>query len=264
MPASAQARTFDVKRIAIIGAGPSGLAAAKYLRGEQHFQHIDIFEQRSRVGGVWDYDPGPKTFPEDFNIPQTSPRAGLAKPVWSRSGTKQALGDRDGDFRWLSPMYDRLETNIPRTLMGFSDLDWPQDSQLFPKHETVTAYIEKYAQEVKSLIKFNTQVVQITPVESLEQEGHGWRVRTRDVREPGEGDDVREDVYDAVVAASGHFAVPFIPAISGLDEFRRRYPGAVSHSMYYKQPEQYKDKVSQVNRLSRCIRTNAELILYRK
>ncbi|KAK6400163.1 monooxygenase [Oleoguttula sp. CCFEE 5521] len=37
----------------------------------------------------------------------------------------------------LTPLYDRLETNIPRDLMGFSDLEWPDDTQLFPNHETV-------------------------------------------------------------------------------------------------------------------------------
>jgi len=37
---------FNVKRVAIIGAGPSGLAVAKYLLAEKSFDKIDIFEQQ--------------------------------------------------------------------------------------------------------------------------------------------------------------------------------------------------------------------------
>ena len=38
--------TFDVKRIAVIGAGPSGLAVAKYLLAEKAFDKVDIYEQQ--------------------------------------------------------------------------------------------------------------------------------------------------------------------------------------------------------------------------
>lgn len=48
--------SFNIKKIAIIGAGPAGLAAAKYLLAEG-FQSLDIFEQRTEVGGVWNYNP---------------------------------------------------------------------------------------------------------------------------------------------------------------------------------------------------------------
>jgi protoporphyrinogen oxidase len=43
---------FNVKKIAIIGAGPSGLAAAKFLLAEEYLEKIDLFEQQSEVGGV--------------------------------------------------------------------------------------------------------------------------------------------------------------------------------------------------------------------
>lgn len=48
--------TFAIKRIAIIGAGPSGVTAAKFLLSAG-FAHIDIYEQRSKTGGVWNYTP---------------------------------------------------------------------------------------------------------------------------------------------------------------------------------------------------------------
>lgn len=44
---------FAVKRVCVIGAGPTGLAAAKYLVAEDAFDKIDVFEQQSEAGGVW-------------------------------------------------------------------------------------------------------------------------------------------------------------------------------------------------------------------
>lgn len=43
---------FNVKRIAIIGGGPAGVAAAKFLLAENAFDKVDIFEQQAQVGGV--------------------------------------------------------------------------------------------------------------------------------------------------------------------------------------------------------------------
>jgi cation diffusion facilitator CzcD-associated flavoprotein CzcO len=45
---------FNVKRIAVIGAGPSGLAVAKYLLAEHAFDKIDIYEQQYGVSSSCD------------------------------------------------------------------------------------------------------------------------------------------------------------------------------------------------------------------
>ncbi|KAI4721946.1 putative flavin dependent monooxygenase [Aureobasidium sp. EXF-10727] len=210
----------------------------EYLLAEKAFERIDIYEQRSRVGGIWDYSPEDKT-PDDLPVPSVTPHAGLAKPKWLQSGTRKALGSRiEEESLFLSPLYDRLETNIPRTLMGFSDFDWPQDSQLFPKHETVTQYLEDYAADIKHLIHFNTQVLDIN-LAGTKQDGQDiWSVKTQKVQHNTHEPAV-ETKYDAVVVANGHFAVPFIPQIKGMKEWAERYPNAISHSMYYKKPEDY-------------------------
>jgi len=41
------------KRVAVIGAGPSGLAAVRALADENTFDTIKLFERRSEVGGIW-------------------------------------------------------------------------------------------------------------------------------------------------------------------------------------------------------------------
>ncbi len=61
---------FNVKRIAIVGAGPTGLAAAKYLVAENAFDTIDIYEQQGEVGGVWNYTP---SLAERVPVPLVAP-----------------------------------------------------------------------------------------------------------------------------------------------------------------------------------------------
>jgi cation diffusion facilitator CzcD-associated flavoprotein CzcO len=42
-----------IKRVAIIGGGPGGLAAARALRNENSFETITIFERNDHTGGTW-------------------------------------------------------------------------------------------------------------------------------------------------------------------------------------------------------------------
>lgn len=41
------------RRVAVIGAGPSGLSAVRALSDENKFDTIKLFERRDRVGGIW-------------------------------------------------------------------------------------------------------------------------------------------------------------------------------------------------------------------
>jgi len=42
-----------IKRVAIIGAGPSGGIAVDALEKEQAFDVIRVFERKEKVGGTW-------------------------------------------------------------------------------------------------------------------------------------------------------------------------------------------------------------------
>lgn len=184
------------------------------------------------MGGIWNYVPCPEGAPEDMAIPQTNSHAGLDKPIWELSNATSVLGQEDCDrAQFLSPLYDRLETNIPRGLMGFSDLPWPEDSQLFPKHVTVQEYIEAYSQDVQHLIQFETQVVDVR-----QDAGEKWTVRTKQVRHDAK---VKEDTFDAVVVANGHFSVPYLPPVKGIEAWSKAHPGRVTHSIFYRKPEHF-------------------------
>ncbi|KAH7413701.1 hypothetical protein DE146DRAFT_673487 [Phaeosphaeria sp. MPI-PUGE-AT-0046c] len=231
--------TFEtIRSIAIVGAGPSGVAAAKYLLAEKAFEKIVLYEQRSRPGGIWNYT-ADETNEDLFTIPQTDPRGKNQDPIWrhtTKNGDhKQSNGcsaSQESPF-FVSPIYEKLETNIPRGLMGFQDLDWPVESQLFPKHQTVLKYIEDYGKDVQHLIEYDTQVVKAQPTSDSP---HGsWRVQ---VRQLGTGKEQESD-FDALIVANGHFIVPFVPDIEGIRKWEAKHPGRITHSKYYRMPEKY-------------------------
>jgi cation diffusion facilitator CzcD-associated flavoprotein CzcO len=234
--------SLRARTVAIVGGGPSGIVAAKYLRAEKAFDKIVVFEQKSRGGGMWNYT-GDLRDEDLFTVPQTNARGKNQNPVWREPENKEQNGHQtnghngvDKEASFLTPIYERLETNIPRGLMGFQDLDWPQDSQLFPTHETTRAYIDEYGRDVQDLVEYETQVVDVQA--AGDDYTGGWRVRVRDLRSNKE----REDLYDAVIVANGHFVVPYVPDIPGIREWNERYPAAISHSKYYRKPEDFAGK----------------------
>jgi cation diffusion facilitator CzcD-associated flavoprotein CzcO len=209
----------------------------RYLLAEKAFTKIQVFEQRATVGGIWNYVPCPETAPRDQAIPQTNPFARLDEPIWDQSNAKDTLSKQDREkAAFLSPLYDRLETNIPRGLMGFSDLPWSEDAQLFPKHTEVQDYIERCSQEVRHLIHFQTQVLDLHQETSSK-----WTIKTKPIT-PDNDAEVSEHLFDAVVIANGHFNIPYIPKVPGIEAFSKAHPGTISHSKFYRLPEQYSGK----------------------
>ncbi|KGQ01490.1 hypothetical protein PAAG_11840 [Paracoccidioides lutzii Pb01] len=228
-----------VRTVAIIGAGPSGLAAAKFLLAEKYFEKIDIFEQRSRVGGVWNYSPAADKTRAVIDIPQTNAHLPVEEPIWHSSAASpnaasaEKLGRKETSF--ISPLYDGLEANIPYPLMQFSDQSFPAGTQLFPGFETVLRYIEEYSLDVKHLIQFQVQVVDVKLEDAL---AGTWAVTRRHLESGAQ----ETDIYDAVVVASGHYTVPHVPPIRGILEWNAAYREAIKHSKAYSSPEEFRDK----------------------
>ncbi|KAI4938893.1 uncharacterized protein J4E92_000174 [Alternaria infectoria] len=243
MSSDSNRTSIRARTIAIVGAGPSGVAAAKYLRAEKAFDKIVLFEQRGRSGGIWIYT-GEQRDENLFDIPQTNPNKDVQKPEWQ---PKDAVVNGNIDTNgingtskipsFLSPMYEKLETNIPRGLMGFQDLDWPADSQLFPTHETVLKYIDDYSADVQNLVRYCTQVTNVSPVDP-DVASSPWKVTTHNLLK---NEDVSE-IYDAVIVANGHFIVPYIPPMARIKEWAAQNPGRISHSKYYRKPEDFTGK----------------------
>ena len=130
-------------------------------------------------------------------------------------------------------MYDRLETNIAHTLMAYSDDPSLADDQLFPRRESVLRYLRYYADDVKHLVKFQTQVTKV-----CRDQGDGWQVESRHLL----SDRVTSRRYDAVVIATGHYAVPYVPEVKGIKQWNEAYPGRISHSKFYRRPQFFAGK----------------------
>ncbi|KAI2784599.1 FAD/NAD(P)-binding domain-containing protein [Daldinia loculata] len=235
---------FNVKKIAVIGAGPSGLAAAKYLLAQDGaFPRIDVFEQQAEVGGVWNYSPVPRPA-EALPVPQTDAHPKRPDPPVYVPVEKDGEGTgKEAVPLFPSPMYDDLHTNIPHTLMKYSDLAFPEGCYIFPTRGDVQAYLVEYARDVRHLIKFSTQVtnVSLRSVEGQprEREREQWDVRTTDLLTGKE----TTETYDAVVVASGHYSTPYIPdSVEGIAAFHAKHPGVISHSKLYRNAEPFRGK----------------------
>ena len=135
-------------------------------------------------------------------------------------------------FKATTAMYDELETNLPRVWMSYSDTPFSPNDALYPPRQVVSKYLEDYAEDVKRLIKFHTQVVDI----QLQSSGKDlWSVRTRNLASAEET--VKQ--YDAVAVCSGHYTVPFVPEIPGMEKWNATRPGAIIHSKYFRRAEPY-------------------------
>lgn len=203
----------------------------RYLRAEKKFAKIDVFEQRAEAGGVWNYTP--TTRADGFTVPRTQPTTCPDQPIYHK-------GSEVAEF--VSPVYDFLETNIPHVLMNYTDQKFPDSSSLFPPHREVLKYLQKYAEDLEPIISYGTQVLEIKKIRSTEDGVACWQVETLDLKS---GKRTKGE-YDAVAVASGHYNDPFVPDIKGLAQFEKRWPGSISHSKFYRRPDQFKNKVRQM------------------
>lgn len=88
---------------------------SRYLLAEKAFSEVKIFEQRAKVGGLWNYSPAFDNYPDRDRIPQTNPHAELDKPIWSDGSADGVENHNENGLPiYMSPIYDNLETNIPR------------------------------------------------------------------------------------------------------------------------------------------------------
>ncbi|KAI4992969.1 hypothetical protein ZWY2020_007282 [Hordeum vulgare] len=207
------------KAVCVIGAGMAGLAAARELRREGH--DVTVLEQSGDVGGQWLYDP--RTDGAD--------PLGAAAPVKVHSG-----------------VYASLRLISPRQSTGFSDFPFcpktGRDNRRFPGHREVHLYLKDFcaAFGLMDAVRLNTRVLRaaMTPAGR-------WAVRSMDLglgERDGDADGKAldtyvDEVFDAVVVATGHYSQPRLPGIKGMKTWR----GRQMHSHSYRVPEPFRGEV---------------------
>lgn len=249
-----------IKRIAVIGAGPSAAGFGKALLQEGIFDQITLFERRSDFGGLWNYSKDKANDPTKAIVPSDSPFV----PKDGNSPYESPL-KRDNEYVWPSAVYSELDTNIPKDLMAYNNFPFDSNLPLYPSHKDVLHYLRKYSEEVRPITRFNTKVVKVeyvngestqTPkfLSDISFTDYYWKVTSRPIVPETNGGlqpslkqefkDVIEE-YDAVAVASGNYDTPFIPDFPGLEEWNLRYPHSIVHAKFYDSFKDFtkKDKI---------------------
>lgn len=132
---------MNISSVAIIGAGPCGLGAAKALTAEE-FEKIDVFERRADSGGLWNYS-----------------------------------ADKSKD-PFPSAVYKHMETNIAKGLFYYKDFPIPSEYETYPTRGESLKYFQDFAKTIdpeKVKFKFNTDVVNLEKVDGL------WKLTFKDL-----------------------------------------------------------------------------------
>lgn len=95
---------------------------------------------------------------------------------------------------YVSPMYTNLFANTPRDAMTYAEKPFPPDAPAFPFRTQILEYLQEYGEEIRHLVKFSTQVLNV--------EKHGkWCLTIQDVLDPTKKSWIEK--FDAVAVASG-------------------------------------------------------------
>lgn len=240
---------------AVIGGGASGAITVDTLR-KQGIE-TTVFERRDILGGVWVYDsdPGPLTV-----VPgRTGEQSDLVSNTPDFEGIEpgESINTSPGEYNRQTfenphryeptPTFESLSTNVPERVMTYSDKpkwDWKENGVYtyplqtrFVHHSTIQRYIEQYFQPNIDVVKFSTTVEKA----SKTKDGK-WTLTTR-TRSATE-DVWAQTKYDHLVVATGHYHVPFIPDVPGIQLAYRLYPNRIVHSKHFRESnlDLFKDK----------------------
>lgn len=195
------------KRVAVIGAGPSGLAqlrafASAAEKGAE-IPEIVCYEKQSDWGGLWNY-------------------------TW-RTGL-----DENGESVHGS-MYRYLWSNGPKECLEFADYSFEEHFGKpigsYPPRAVLWDYIKGRVEksDVRKWIRFST------PVRTVRTLDDGrFAVTAHDHNT----DTVSTETFDDIVVASGHFSVPNMPDYPGFDGFA----GRIMHAHDFRDALEFKDK----------------------
>ncbi|MEP0074206.1 MAG: NAD(P)/FAD-dependent oxidoreductase [Marinomonas sp.] len=196
------------KRIAIIGAGPSGLAQLRAFQSAQakgaNIPDMVCFEKQQDWGGQWNY-------------------------TW-RTGL-----DENGE-PVHSSMYRYLWSNGPKECLEFADYSFEEHFgkaiASYPPREVLWDYIKGRVEkaDVRKYIRFNTAVRSVTFDEATEL----FTVTVHDHTK----DSIYSEIFDHVVVASGHFSTPKTPYFPGFEGFG----GRILHAHDFRDALEFKNK----------------------
>ncbi len=196
------------KRIAIIGAGPSGLAQLRAFQSAAQkgadIPEIVCFEKQDNWGGLWNY-------------------------TW-RTGL-----DQHGEPVHCS-MYRYLWSNGPKEGLEFADYPFEEhfgkNIASYPPRAVLFDYIEGRVKKakVRDKIRFLTTIRFVR----YNEDSGTFTVTAHDLK----NDRMYDEEFDNVIVASGHFSTPNVPEFEGMKSFN----GRILHAHDFRDALEFKDK----------------------
>lgn len=196
------------KRVAIIGAGPSGLAQLRAFQSAkakgEDIPEIVCYEKQSDWGGLWNY-------------------------TW-RTGV-----DEDGEPCHCS-MYRYLWSNGPKEGLEFADYTFDEhfgkEIASYPPRDVLFDYIKGRVEKagVRDWIRFNNVIRDVR----FDDNSGKFTVTARDWKNDSES----AEEYDHVIVASGHFSTPNVPYYPGFEAFN----GRVLHAHDFRDAREFEGK----------------------
>jgi len=202
-------RSFEMtKRVAVIGAGPSGLAQLRAFQSAAQkgaeIPEVVCFEKQSDWGGLWNY-------------------------TW-RTGV-----DENGEPVHCS-MYRYLWTNGPKEGLEFADYSFEEHfgKQIasYPPRAVMVDYIEGRVNKagVRDWIRFSSVIRWV----EYDADAGDFTITVHDMV----NDRVYKERFDHVICASGHFSSPNVPEYPGFDQFN----GRIVHAHDFRDAREFEGK----------------------
>ncbi len=196
------------KRVAVIGAGPSGLAQLRAFQSAkkngEDIPEVVCFEKQDNWGGLWNYTW--RTGLDEYGEPV---HGSMYRYLWS-NGPKEGLEFADYSF----------EEHFGKQIASY-----PPRAVLF---DYIQGRVEKAG--VRDWIKFRTPVRHVEWDEAAKK----FNVTSHDLVK----DEITTEQFDNVVCCNGHFSTPNVPSFDGLDRFN----GRVLHAHDFRDAVEFKDK----------------------
>jgi trimethylamine monooxygenase len=195
-------------RIAVIGAGPSGLAQLRAFQSAQEkgaeIPNIVCFEKQSDWGGLWNYSW--RTGLDEYGEPV---HGSMYRYLWS-NGPKEGLEFADYSF----------EEHFGRAIPSY------------PPREVLYDYIIGRVEKsnIRQWIRFNSPVRHV----SYDEHEGLFHVTVKDNLKDVE----YTETFDHVIVASGHFSTPNVPFYPGFESFK----GRILHAHDFRDAMEFKNK----------------------
>ena len=196
------------KRVAVIGAGPSGLAQLRAFQSAAQngaeIPEVVCFEKQDNWGGLWNYTW--RTGLDEYGEPV---HGSMYRYLWS-NGPKEGLEFADYSF----------EEHFGKQIASY------------PPRAVLFDYIEGRVKKanVRPWIRFSTPARHVAYVDKTGM----FDVTVHDLK----NDEIYTETFDNVIVASGHFSTPNVPKFDGFDTFN----GRVLHAHDFRDAREFADK----------------------